>query len=129
MPKPNKWKFFKDADEAREYVVLLSYLPLKKFRTIPRFLRATSKIEKQLSESQGLIGYSLHAELLKKKFWTLSVWEDRKSLGAFVSHLPHRQTMIDLAYAMSQTKFTDWAVKGSDVPPDWDGAKRHMASE
>src|SRR5207249_12219868 len=105
MPKPNKWKFFKDADEAREYVVLLSYLPLKKFRTIPKFLRATSKIEKQLSESQGIIGYSLHAELLKKKVWTLSGWEDRKSLVAFAAHLRDSKTMIDLAYAMSRTEF------------------------
>src|SRR5215471_9450737 len=120
MPKPNKWKFFQDPDNAREYLVLLSYLPLKKFRTIPKFIRATSKIENQLSQSEGLIGYSLHAEFLKKRFWTLSVWEDKNGLYSFVSRLPHSRTMTDLAPDMSQTRFTQWKVKGSALPPDWD---------
>ena len=129
MPKPNEWKSFRVADNDRECLALLSYLPLKKFWTIPKFLWRTSKIERQLSESRGLIGYSLHAEFLKKRFWTLSVWEDESSLRAFVSHLPHSRTMIDLAPHMAQTKFTRWKVKGSALPPDWDEAKGRMARQ
>jgi hypothetical protein len=128
MPRPNKWKSLEVADSERDYVALLSYLPLKRFRMIPKFLWNTSRIERQLSQSQGLIGYSLHAEFLKKRFWTLSVWKDQRALYSFVSHLPHSQTMTDLAPHMSQTKFTRWRITGSELPPDWDEAKRRMAN-
>ncbi len=127
MPKPGKWKSSASADSEREYLALLSYLPLKRFRTIPRFLKYTSEIERQLGETKGLIGYALHAEFLKKRFWTLSVWEDEKSLAEFVSKIPHGQVMASLAPHMGQTKFTEWKVKGSAVPPNWDQAKRRMA--
>jgi hypothetical protein len=126
MPRPGKWKSLKIADDEQEYLVLLSYLPLKKVWMIPKFLWNTSKIERQLTESKGLMGYALHAEFLAKRFWTLSVWEDESSLRAFVSHLPHSQTMIELAPHMASTKFTRWKVKGSALPANWDDAKRRM---
>jgi len=37
-----------------------------------------------LEESRGLIGYSLLAHLLEKRFWTLSLWEDEDALMDFV---------------------------------------------
>jgi hypothetical protein len=40
---------------------------------------------------------SNHMPLLKEKFWTLSVWEGRTSLGSFVYSLPHNQSISDLA--------------------------------
>jgi hypothetical protein len=56
--------------------------------------------------------YAFHAELLKKRFWTLSVWEDESSLNKFVMMLPHSEVMIRLGPYMKQTKFTYWKIKG-----------------
>ncbi len=126
MPGPGKWKSSVVADSEREYLALLSYLPLKTFRMIPKFLKYTFGIERQLRETSGLIGYAVHAEFLSKRFWTLSVWEDQRSLIEFVSKLPHSQVMVNLAPHMGQTKFTEWSVKGSEVPPGWDEGKRRM---
>lgn len=124
---PNSWKMIEAADEHREYLVLLSYLPLKRYLKLPAFLRYTLQIERQLKTANGLIGYSLQAELLKKRFWTLSVWLDEQSLMNFVLKIPHDEVMKSLAGHMDQTKFTRWKLNGWELPPDWADAKRRMS--
>ena len=123
------WKSFGSIDSDREYLALLSYLPLKRHRTIPKFFRYTFAIQRQLLDAKGLMGYALEAGLWSKKFWTLSVWEDAESLMEFVAHLPHSDVMNRLAPYMSQTRFTQWKMKGSEIPPNWGEAKERMAHE
>ena len=64
----------------REYLALLSYLPLKRYRTIPRFLGYARRVEVQLAETAGVIGYALRARFTKRDFLTLSVWESEEAL-------------------------------------------------
>ena len=115
------------AESDREYLALLSYLPLKKYRMIPRFIKYTSQIERQLQHSPGLIGYAMQAEILSRRFWTLSVWEDEKALMEFVARFPHGEVMESLAPHMGQTKFTQWKIMGAVIPPSWSEAKRLMS--
>ncbi len=124
--RPNKWKSFIHAQENREYLALLSYLPLKRYSAIPKFLKYVSKIDQQLQTANGLIGYSLQAQPLLRKFWTLSVWEDSDALMAFVRSIPHGDVMKLLASDMDQTNFAQWKIQGSAIPPDWIGAKERM---
>ena len=126
---PSKWKSFASADADREYLALLSFLPLKRYRMIPRFIKYTSEIERQLSESRGLVGYSLQAQLLSRQFWTLSVWEDEKALMEFVVKSPHGPVMQSLLPHMAATKFMQWKIKGAAIPPNWNEAKERMAAE
>ena len=77
-------EFFAVPESGREYVALLSYLPLNKFRALPKFIRYTIQIRRQLDDSEGLIGYSLDANVPGRKFWSLSVWENEESLRRFV---------------------------------------------
>src|SRR5215210_2679300 len=116
---PSRWKSLAAIEPEREYLAQLSYLPLKRYRLIPRFLKYTSQIESQLKESRGLVGYSLQAQLLSRRFWTLSVWEDEAALMDFVYHLPHSEVMQSLAPHMAPTKFSQWKIKGSELPPRW----------
>ena len=85
--------------------MLVSALPLKHYRNIPGFLRQTGAIQDQLSESGGLIGYSLRLSILSKRGWTLSVWEDEQPLSEFVRKNPHSATMGKLRKHMKQSKF------------------------
>ena len=62
------------------YVVMASRLPLRSYARIPSFLRATSRIRRQLATADGLVGYSLDAKLLAKTFWTLSAWRNQAAL-------------------------------------------------
>lgn len=122
--KPGKWKSKISAENGREYLGLLTFLPLKTFRALPKFLKYNSQIERQLSESTGLIGYSVRAKLLSLNFWTLSVWESEAALMDFVYRLPHSEIMKSLAPYMGQTKFTRWKLKGTEIPPSWDEAEK-----
>lgn len=116
------WKTLAKSEPSRHYCTLLTYLPLKRYRTIPRFLIYTKRIQDQLSESRGLIGYSLRAHFLKKDFWTLSVWQDPEALHAFKVSGFHRTVMKALRHEMGPTQLIRWELSGSMVPPSWEGA-------
>ncbi|HKE00648.1 MAG TPA: antibiotic biosynthesis monooxygenase, partial [Planctomycetota bacterium] len=112
------------AEPDREYVALLTYLPLRAYRSIPRFLVSTIRIGRQLARAPGAIGYSLRASMGSKQFWTLSVWESEAALGAFVAARPHLDAMSGLRGHMGATRFTRWRVRGRELPPDWSDALR-----
>ena len=120
------WKSFTTPEGDREYPALLSHLPLASFRAMPKFFKFVFAIQRQLAESEGLIGYSLDAHPLAREFWTLSVWEDRDSLWRFVHKLPHSRAMQDLLPHMGETGFFHFEVTGASVPPDWQETKRRM---
>lgn len=113
------WRSLLPPDRGREYLALLSYLPLKGFRKMLTLQRQTNKIGAQLASTPGLLGYSFRAKLLSHRFWTLSIWEDERALMAFVARDPHRATMGTLQPYMAETAFTRWPIRGSDVPPSW----------
>jgi hypothetical protein len=120
------WKSLRTAEPGREYLALLSYLPLRHFRAIPKFFRFTLETQKQLSSAAGLIGYALDAQPFRKRFWTLSVWEDSQALMNFVQHAPHSRIMQDLAPHMDKTQFVQWKVTVADLPVKWAEAKARM---
>ena len=120
------WKSFALPKNDREYSALLTYLPLKRWRAIPKFMRYTSQIQRQLADSEGLIGYALDAKVPSRDFWTLSVWEDKASLRRFVQQNPHEKVMMDLLPHMGQTAFVPFKVDASSIPPDWEDTKRRM---
>jgi hypothetical protein len=121
-----KWKSFAKTSPDREYLALISYLPLNRFWMLPKFLIYTRGIQTQLSESKGIIGYSFLAHFLSQRFWTLSVWEDEKSLMEFVQILPHSRAMVALRSHMGKTKFVQWKIKGSAIPPTWEEGFRQL---
>jgi hypothetical protein len=83
------WKMICPVESEREYLALLTALPLRSYGAMPRFLRFTRQIQRQLSRALGLLGYSLLARPLRKQFWTLSVWEHEQALMEFVRQIPH----------------------------------------
>jgi heme-degrading monooxygenase HmoA len=108
--------------EGREYVAWLTALPLQSCWAIPRFLRFTRQIQRQLQGSPGLLGYSLLARLWRRQFWTLSVWEDEQALLEFVEAVPHRTVMHALQPDLGETHFLRWAIRGDAFPPSWKAA-------
>jgi hypothetical protein len=123
------WKALALADPSREYLALLSYLPLRSYSKIPRFFQFTFQIQRQLSTCPGAIGYSMRAKLLSRQFWTFSVWQSERALMDFVTKVPHGDVMKALAGHMAPTKFTQWKIPGSAIPPKWDEAARRELQE
>ena len=119
------WRSFSNAEPERDYLALLSFLPLKSFWHLPAFLLATTRVAKQLAAAPGLIAYSLLARPMKKSFWTVSVWQDEDALQGFIHHPPHVRLMAALTPHMRKTRFVRWMVKGSQLPLLWDDVLRH----
>jgi quinol monooxygenase YgiN len=120
------WRTLSSPGPNGDFVALLSYLPLKSYWRVPQFLVYTAQVMKQLAAAQGLLGYSVLARPLSKRFWTLSAWEKEAALRAFVQHPPHGRLMAALAPHMGETKFVRWMVKGSQLPLCWDDALRRF---
>ncbi len=123
------WKVIAAANMNREYVALLSYLPLRAYSKIPAFFRYTLEIQRQMNKTPGAIGYRMRAKVLSRTFWTLSVWEDDGTLMEFVRLTPHGEAMKSISPHMGATRFTRWKVPGSAVPPTWDEAMKRESKE
>ena len=106
---------------------MVSYLSLASFRSLPLFLHYALKVQLQLGKAEGLIGYSTHARLLKRKFWTLSIWENEQSLRVFVEQSAHGASMKSLDGKADESGFTSWAVNGSAPALDWADARERLA--
>ena len=106
----------------KDYVAILSYLPIRSFWGLPQFFYYTRRIQTQLKTARGAVGYSLLAHVLAKRFWTLSVWENEFVLTDFIHNQPHREAMITLRRYMAGTEFARWKIKGAAVPPSWSEA-------
>ncbi len=117
-----KWLTFSAIQREQEYLVLLTYLPLKHWSKLPSFLLYVLSIRKQLRTARGMIGYSLLAHFLSRDFWTLSVWHDAQALAEFVRTRPHAQVMSKLRGHMGATKFIRWQAPGTVLPPSWEEA-------
>ena len=108
------------------YVVMASRLPLRSYARIPSFMRATWRIRRQLATADGLIGYSLDANLLAKTFWTLSVWRDQEALDSFARGEPHRGVIAAIRPHMKPTTFVTWTSTGSEIPVKWQTARQQI---
>ena len=109
-----------------EYVVLASSIPALSRRSTGRLFRGAGAVRKQLSDTEGVVGFSLLARPMRKQYATLSVWDDEPALAAFAQGNPHRGLMTTLAPDMGPTKFVRWTVSGSDGRPSWKDALRRL---
>jgi heme-degrading monooxygenase HmoA len=91
------WRTFGSPAPNGDFVALLSYLPLKSYSRVFSLFVYAPQVMKQLSSANGLLGYSLLARPLSKRFWTLSAWANEEALRAFVQHPPHLRIMAALA--------------------------------
>jgi len=120
------WKSYGKLDVEREYLILLTFLPRKNFWSILTFFRYVGRIQKQMDRSRGLLGYSMKMQLLGRKAWTLSVWEDEPALQEFVTRSPHLDTMRKPILQPGKSRFVRWKLVGSSVPPKWEEALTHL---
>jgi hypothetical protein len=112
-----------------ECTVMASKLPLRSFLHIPRFLRWTLRIRRQLADAEGLVGYSLDAHLLRRTFWTASAWTDPAALRAFSGANPHRDATTSIRPMMLPSTFVFWTCPASDLPVRWDEVRRRVAGQ
>jgi hypothetical protein len=102
-----------------EYLVLASSIPPKSVASTWKLFRGSRAVRRQLLATEGVFGFSMLAEPLRKHYATLSVWRDEAALGAFARAHPHDRLMRDLTPEMGPTKFVRWTISGAKGPPSW----------
>jgi hypothetical protein len=120
------WRTFGSPDPNGDFGALLSYLPPKSYWGVLQWAIYTTRVVKQLATADDLVGYSLLARPLSKRFWTLSAWKNEAALLAFVNRSPHLRVMAALGPHMDKTGFVRWTVKGADLPLRWDDTLRRL---
>lgn len=70
------WKSSIDPDPDADLRGVIGELRPLRYRTVPRVLRNTRRIESQLAGSNGLVGYALRANFFHRRFWAVAVWKD-----------------------------------------------------
>ena len=125
--KPDKWKTISAAAAEGEYLVVASYLSLTSALKLPEFLWYSLRVLRQLGTAKGLLGYSTQAALWRRKFWTLSVWQNEAMLREFVEQAAHGKSMKRFERHIHEAKAAQWQVAGRSLPPDWQDAKERLA--
>jgi heme-degrading monooxygenase HmoA len=74
-------------------VVYVTHLHLRRLRDVPAFMRDSGAIRGQVMASPGARSMSLRAQPLRRRFTTVSWWDDEPSARAFVRTDPHRASM------------------------------------
>jgi heme-degrading monooxygenase HmoA len=74
-------------------VVHVTHLHLRRLRDVPAFMRDSMAIRTQAMTSPGARSMWLRAQPLRRRFTTVSWWDDEPSARAFVRTDPHRAAM------------------------------------
>ncbi|WP_067468058.1 DUF3291 domain-containing protein [Actinomadura macra] len=121
------WIPMEKADPGTKVLVMASRLEVRSLRHVPGFFLASLALLRQARRSEGAHGFTLKAQLLKRTFWTLSAWSDRKALQSYAAAEPHASTMRRKRAVMRDSTFVFWDVQGADLPIDWADARRRIA--
>ncbi len=112
-----KWGSTRIPENAQEFLCIATFLPVRRWRFVIPFLRLSLQVEKQLQKSSGVVRYGLKTNLPRKHFWTLSVWDARASMNAFVGADPHTAAVKN---------FERWAGPGAAVV-EWNTSSSGLA--
>jgi quinol monooxygenase YgiN len=119
MTPPLPWRASTTIDPAATYVITITRLPLARHRRIPKVMGQTIRIVRALARADGLVGYSLKADILRKTFWTVSAWENEEALHAFVRSDVHRAAMASVGPYMKEPRIETLRVAGGVLPLPW----------
>lgn len=100
---------------ADDFFCVATVLPLRRWQDVLPFLLLTLQVGKQLHTSPGLVRYRVKAGLLRRRFWTLSVWRTQVAMQAFVRTGTH---------ALAVTRFSEWAAPGAAFAEWYSPTKR-----
>ena len=77
----SRWKQVAPLEPNAEYLVLASSIPPKSVGSTWKLFRGSRAVRRQLLATEGVFGFSMLAEPLRKHYATLSVWRVDAALG------------------------------------------------
>jgi quinol monooxygenase YgiN len=94
---------------------------------VPMFLYHALLSVSQIRSAKGCISLALLRDG-KRVFWTMTLWEDERSMKAFMTSGSHRKAMPRLADWADEASVVHWQQDHAERP-DWNEAARRMRAE
>ena len=108
--------------------VLASRFELISIWRSPAFLTQAVRAWRQARRSPGVYGVTLRAELLQRRYWTLSAWTGEAALQEFARTEPHRTIMRRVRPWARTATFRFWTAPAGQLMPGqlWPEAERRI---
>jgi hypothetical protein len=107
--------------------VSITRLRVRSFRYLPVFLLGTFRAARQAKNAPGNLAVSLLSDA-NFTFWTCTLWNDERSMRAFMLAGAHRRVMPRLLQWCDEAAVTHW-LQETPEPPSWQEAYRRLEEE
>ena len=108
-------------------IVVVTRLRLRDPALLDEFFTAAVTVLEQAKNSTGNLGADVLADA-NNAWWTLTAWQERDSIRAFMSTEPHLSTMARLDDWCDEATFADWDQDSADLP-DWQTSYRRLVAD
>lgn len=105
----------------------ITRLRVRSIRFLPAFLWHAFQIQRQVERAAGFVGGRLLIDR-KLTFWTLTVWENEKTMKQFRGTGAHVRVMSRLGNWCDEAAYAHWSQLG-DAIPQWDESYEHLVKE
>ena len=108
-------------------VIVVTRLRLKDPALLDEFFTDGVAAIEQAQKSEGNLGTDALAEA-HNAWWSVSAWQDRQLMQAFVNSQPHLGITARLDHYCDEATFVDWE-QDSPGLPDWQTSWRHLTAD
>ena len=108
-------------------VIVVTRLRLKDPALLDEFFTDGVAAIEQAQKSEGNLGTDALAEA-HNAWWSVSAWQDRQLMRAFVDTQPHLGITARLDHYCDEATFVDWEQDSPDLP-DWQTSWRHLTAD
>jgi hypothetical protein len=108
-------------------VIVVTRLRLKDPALLDEFFTDGVAAIEQAQKSEGNLGTDALAEA-HNAWWSVSAWQDRQLMQAFVNSQPHLGITARLDHYCDEATFVDWEQDGPGLP-DWQTSWRHLTAD
>jgi len=108
-------------------VIVVTRLRLRDPALLDEFFTDAVAAIEQAQKSEGNLGADALADA-NNAWWSVSSWQDRRLMRAFVDTRPHRSITDRLDHYWNEATFADWEQDSPDLP-DWQTSYRHVVAD
>jgi len=108
-------------------LVSITRFRARAFWFVPMFMHHAQRSISQIRSAKGCISLALLKDR-NRVFWTMTMWQDERSMKAYMTSGSHREAMPSLADWADEASVAHWNQEHAERP-DWNEAARRMRVE
>src|SRR3974377_1529598 len=108
-------------------LVSITRLRVRSFRCLPAFLFGSLRSAREAKNASGNLAVSVLSDA-NLAFWTRTLWDNERSMRAFMVAPAHRRVMPKLLQWCDEAAGTHW-LQDSPEPPSWQEVHRRLQQE